>query len=309
MPIIKPKIDKYALAVYYQKLNIKTYKGNIRLEKSFSNSELAYFYLQNEQLDSAKNTLKQAKTLTDNNPRALIYYLSVKGMILFLDKKESEAYQNYIECDSLLRQLRQNSNNLIQQKYTRKKSYEIYKNGYDLFMRVLSYENRSYIRKIRQWYQNRMRYEKELYDNTQVSVALKDSLVIARTAPKTQVVKKVDPWWWMAMIGVIGIFGLLLYYRRERTLRASEDFVKALKASPIKGFDNPKPQEIAMLAEIESRIKRQLKLKEIKILLMIARQSSYNQIHLATGIAIGTIKSDVKRLKDKCKVENIRELM
>jgi len=154
-----------------------------------------------------------------------------------------------------------------------------------------------------------MEQEKALYEGLRVSVALKDSLVIARSAPKTQVVRPINPWWGALMVAVVMAGGWLLYLRREKTLKAHTDYVKAIKASPIKGFDEPKPQEIEVLQEVETRVGQRLKIDEIKILLMIARGYTYNQIALATYIPNGTIKTIVKRLKDQCKVDNIRDLM
>ena len=307
---LQEKLNAHQTGIQLLRRSIALSDNAKPLSKKIRFIQLASLYLQAKKLDSAQHFIHKAQSIPETSQKTLIFLLATEGLLHFVNREEAKARKNYQICDSLLKKLRTHSSLLIQKKFARKTAYEVYQQAYELLNNLWFYSgNKAQFAEPKDWFKQRMEHEKELYESIKISVALKDSLVIARTTPKTQVVRRLNPWWWALMAAVLVAGGWLLYRRRERTLRAHTDFVQAIKASPIKGFDNPKPQEIAMLTEIESRIKRQLKLKEIKILLMIARQSSYNQIHLATGIAIGTIKSIVKRLKDLCGVENIRDLM
>lgn len=111
----------------------------------------------------------------------------------------------------------------------------------------------------------------------------------------------------MASIMVVG--GVIVYSRREKVIKANIDFVKTLADSPVKGFDELTTKERQALEQIETLIGRKLKIVEIRILVMIHRGSNYNQISLATEASTGAIKTRVKRLKDRCDVENIRDLL
>ena len=64
-----------------------------------------------------------------------------------------------------------------------------------------------------------------------------------------------------------------------------------------------------MLVEIESLINKELSTNDVKILVMISRDIPYVQIAVKVGINTGAVKTRVKRLKDKCGAENIRDLM
>ena len=305
------KMNRFDSAVYYQKRAIQRDVGKDLAKKSILFSDLARLYLQSDQKDLARKTLKKAETLANNQPKALLHCLLVKGMLLFLDKKDEAAYQSYVLCDSILKQLRQEAGDLVQQQYTRKKSHEMHKTGYEFFMRVFSDSDRPRIVSIRQWYQDRMYYEKALFDNIKFSVALKDSLAIerARTQPKVQVNRVISPWWWVALAIVVLGGAVLVYDYRAKALEAHTNFVEAVEINPIKGFDKITKQEVKRLERIETLTRRKLKTDDIKILVMIGRGYNYNQIALASDLKVGTIKTRVKRLKDKCEVDNIRDLM
>jgi len=310
------KRNRFDSAVYYQKLAIQKYKGKNLAKKSIWQTRLSRYYLQAQNPNAAQNALHKAKQLAGKLPLALLYYHSIQGIFLFLDQQDQAAYDNYKKCDSLLKKICPDPVNLTQRKYVRKKSYEIYKIGYDIFRKIWSYEDKERYTRIRQWYQDRMHYEKALYDNIKISVALKDSLAMERARLKVQVKRTVNPWWWWVMVAVIGVFGGVAYWQRTRKLRAeqafakaSTDFVKAIKASPIRGYGEPRPEDMLLLGDIEDRQRKKLTSDEAKILLMIRRGDSYNKIHLATEIPVGTIKSTVRRIKEQCRVENIRDLM
>ena len=301
---------KYKSAIHYQKLALTTYPEKSQTKTCIRLIKLTRFYLQAQKLDSAQHYLTQALALKPASLEARVHLYATKGVLHFMNRQIAQGRAAYQVCDTVLRQLGGHSASLVQQKFARKTAYEVYRLGYQMLDRLWFYGNdKDHFAPARDWFKQRMDMEKNRYEDIQVSVSLKDSLVIARTAPKTKVVKRLNPWWWVLMVAGLGVGGWLVYKQRTRSLRASENFVKAIQTSPIKGFDQLNPKEIAMLAQIESRIKRPLKMKEIKILLMIGRQNNYNQIHLATGIPVGTIKSSVNKLKDLCQVANIRDLM
>ncbi|OJJ21310.1 hypothetical protein BKI52_12160 [marine bacterium AO1-C] len=306
---LQEKLGDYTTGIHYLKQAIELSTLKKPIQRKIRLTQLARMYLQAKKTDSARYFLDQAVAIPQKSPKSAIFLLATEGLFHFINRKESKALQNYQQCDSLLKQLREHSSHLVQKKYARKTAYEVYQQAYELLNNLWFFGDRERFVEPKNWFKQRMDQEKELYEGIKVSVALKDSLVIARSAPKTKVVRQFNPWWWALMIMAVVAGGWLLYRRREKTLKAHTDYVKAIKASPIKGFDHPKPQEIEILQRIETRLGQKLKIDEIKILLMIGRGYTYNQITLATSIANGTIKTIVKRLKDQCKVENIRDLM
>ena len=259
----------------------------------------------------AQYYLNKALVIDQQSLEVKVYLQATKGLLHFINREEAEGKAAYRLCDTVLKQLREHSPHLIQQKYARKTALEVYQSAYDVVSKLWMYGDRAQFAPLKAWFKKRMDTERGRYQDIRVSVALKDSLVIERTRPKVnkQVKYTVNLWWLALVVIVLGVFGWLVYTRRERSLRAYQDFVKAVQMSPIKGFDHPREKEIAMLMEIETRLGRKLRLKEIKILLKIGRGDSYNKIFVDLGIPVGTIKSIVNNLKDKCKVENIRELM
>lgn len=306
---LKAKELEYSLAVHYQKLSLKVYPEQNLSRTCLRFIKLSRYYLPLEKPDSAQYYLNKALAIDQQSLEVKVYLQATKGLLHFINREEAEGKAAYRLCDTVLKQLREHSPHLIQQKYARKTALEVYQSAYDVVSKLWMYGDRAQFAPLKAWFKKRMDTERDRYQDIQVSVALKDSLVIERTTPKTQVVSQVNPWWLALVMTILVVGGWLLYQRRERSLRAYQDFVKAVQMSPIKGFDHPREKEIAMLMEIETRLGRKLRLKEIKILLKIGRGDSYNKIFVDLGIPVGTIKSIVNNLKEKCKVENIRDLM
>jgi len=259
-------------------------------------------------LPEARQTLDQAQQIDQKNPEVHLFVLASEGMLLYVAKQNQVARQMFVQCDSLIAYLSNRSNLPIQKKYARKLSLEVYQDAYEL-LNKLWLGNHSQFAQDKAWFTERVAIERARYQDLKVSASLQDSLAISRTTPRTYIVQEINPWWWAMMVAVLLVGGSLLYVRRERTLKAHTDFIKAIQHSPIQGFDRPRSKEIAMLTQIEARLNRPLRLKEIKILLLIGRGATYNKIFVDTGIPVGTVKSTVSKLTKKCKVENIRELM
>lgn len=306
---LKAKVNQYDSCVYYQKLAIARSNDKDLVKQDLYFIRLAHFYLLKQKPDSAKYCLQQTKNLTKGSTKAAIYYHAAQGLLHFIARKEVKAKLSYQKCDSLLTLLRKSSNYSIQQKFARKIAFDVYQNGYNLLGKIWIHDNKHLFSSPKDWFKKRMLQEQEHYQGLRVQLSLKDSLVMERTTPKTKVIKKITPWWWIMVVTALSLSGMLVYQKREKTLKANTNFIQSLTDSPIKGFDQPTSQEIRMLEHIESLIGKKLKIDDIKILLMISRRNTYNQISLATGIANGSIKTRVKRLKDKCNVDNIRDLM
>ncbi|HAS41284.1 MAG TPA: hypothetical protein DCS93_12435 [Microscillaceae bacterium] len=306
---LQERLGNYSNGIRFLKQAIALSDTSKPIQKKIRLTQLARMYLHAKKLDSAGYFLDQAISIPQRSLKSTILLSATEGLFHFINRNEQRALKSYHQCDSLLSQLHEHTSHLVQKKYARKTAYEVYQQAYKLLNNLWFFGNKERFEQPKNWFKQRMNQEKALYEGIQVSVALKDSLVIARSAPKTQVVRQINPWWWALMVAVVVAGGWLLYRRREKALQAQTDYVKAIKTSPIKGFDEPKPQEIAVLQQVETRVGQRLKIDEIKILLMIGRGYTYNQITLATYIPNGTIKTIVKRLKDQCGVENIRDLM
>lgn len=81
-------------------------------------------------------------------------------------------------------------------KYARKTAYEVYQSAYELLHNLWFYGDRARFAQLKAWFEQRMNQEKNLYEDIQASMALENSLVMARSAPKTKVVRQLNPWWW-----------------------------------------------------------------------------------------------------------------
>lgn len=297
------------VAIDYQKMAVEQSVVTDTSQKVIRFARLVQLCMLGQKIDLAKQYLQQANTLKPNTLKAKIQLLAVRGLLFFFDRKNKEAYQTYRQCDSLLLLLQQNKGSAIQQKYARKTAYEVYKNAYELLYKLCLYGNKQHFTQPKNFFEQRMLREKELYEGIKVQISLKDSLIIARSTPKTKVINKIAPWWVVVIILIIIVGSAIIYIRREKVVKANIDFVKTLAGSPVKGFEELTTKERQTLEQVEALIKRKLKIEEIKVLVMIQRGSNYNQISLATGASVGAIKTRVKRLKDRCNVDNIRDLM
>jgi DNA-binding CsgD family transcriptional regulator len=161
----------------------------------------------------------------------------------------------------------------------------------------------------RDWFAQRYGYEKALYDKVMFNIALKDSLVIAKAPPQTQlnIIQRIGLGWWLALVGALALGGGGVYYLRSRAQRAHVQsieaqisFIEAIKRSPIKGYEDLKPAEMDMLQRVQVGLKRALKPDEIKMLVMVARGYTYKQVSVNTGVKEDTIKSRMRRIKKAC---------
>lgn len=302
----KEHLSELDSAAYYQELALKKSKEENLATKSIRFTKLAWYYLQLQDFSRVKQYLHKAQAINHNNIKALVYFYGVQGLSLYLDKKDTLAQQVYHKYDSLLRVLRSHSNNPIQHRFTHKTAYIMYKSGHELLGKMWP---KKYFAKPRQWFKKQMQHEFTLLEKTQTNIVLKDSLVVQLSNPPTHITKKVTLWWWLALTTVLAIAGWVIYHKRTQNVRAHAYFIKTIKASPIRGFAEVTSTEVNMLMEIEKRINKKLHIDDVKILIMIARNHQYNAISLHVGLNVGTIKTRIKRLKDKCGVENIRDLM
>ncbi|EAY29633.1 tetratricopeptide repeat protein [Microscilla marina] len=313
----KENQHKYDSAVYYQRLALQApqlhpSKESIRWVK------LAWYYLQSKNLPAAEQSLRQAQSLEHTSPKAWAYYWGVQGLVHYIKLQKSQAKQAYHRFDSLLQVLGGNTAQPIQQKFAHKTAYDMYHSGYSLIGRIWPREHeKAYFAQVRQWYAQRKRTEHRLLQKTKVNVTLRDSLVIARTAPRVNVVRQITPWWWLVMVAAIAIAGLWLYQARTQKLRAETrqvqaqaNFVETIKTSPIKGMGDLSKAEVDMLAKIEHHQKDKLTADEVRMFVMVGRGGyTYKAISLRTNFTEGNIKTKVRRAKKACGVSNLKDLM
>ena len=178
--------------------------------------------------------------------------------------------------------------------------------------------DKQYHARITQWYKEQGDSQKEMFDKTKAQIVLQDSLVVVSTKSTTIVkvteVRKISMYWLLILGVVFTICARAIYRWRTKTIHAHADFVKTIKRSPIKGFEDMTSQEIQILIKIEKLLPKKLLPKnlnsdDVKILLMIARGFRYKDISPKTGLKEGAIKTRVKRIKDLCGLDNIRDVM
>ena len=198
----------YQTGIYYLRKAIKLSGPEKKpLQRKTRLIQLSRMYLQNKQLDSAQLFLDQAMAIPQTSLKSTIFLLATEGLFHFINRNDSLALQSYHRCDSLLLRLRTHSSHPIQQKYARKMAYEVYQSAHELLHNLWFYGDQARFEQPKAWFEQRLSQEKTLYESIRVSVALKDSLVVARSAPKTKVVRKLNPWWWALMIAVLVVGG------------------------------------------------------------------------------------------------------
>ncbi|WP_299466045.1 sigma factor-like helix-turn-helix DNA-binding protein [uncultured Microscilla sp.] len=314
---LKDKQNIYDSAIYYQRLalqapQIQPSKESIRRVK------LAWYYLQSKNLPAAEQSLQQAQNLQHTSPKAWAYYWGVQGLVHYIKLQKSQAEQAYHKFDSLLQVLGGNNALPVQQKFAHKTAYDMYHSGYSLIGRIWPREHeKAYFAQVRQWYAQRKRTEHRLLQKTKVNVTLRDSLVIARTTPRVNIVRQITPWWWLVMVAAIAIAGLWLYQARTQKIRAETrqvqaqaNFVESIKTSPVQGMGDLSKAEVGMLAKIEHHQKAKLTADEVRMFVMVVRGGyTYKAISLRTNFTEGNIKTKVRRAKKACGVGNLKDLM
>jgi tetratricopeptide (TPR) repeat protein len=306
---LKERLNDYTTAIHYQKLALDTApKHKHPIKKITRLSRLVQLCLFVGNTDLADSYMAQANTIDAKTSKALVQLYATRGLFYINKQDEIAARESYKHCDSLLLILSDHSENLLQQKYAHKTGYEMYCRAWWLSEK-LWLGNKPKFQSIKDWARNRMETEKKLYENAKHMMNTKDALEIERHRPKTQIIRQVSLWWLLIIALVVIIGGILIYHKHLQKLRAHTNFIKAIKASPVKGFEALTQQEVSMLQNIEKCITGKLNTNDIKILVMVARSYKYAQISVAVGLQVGTIKSRIKRLKDQCQVENIRDLM
>ncbi|WP_299460457.1 tetratricopeptide repeat protein [uncultured Microscilla sp.] len=311
----KESQHKYDSAVYYQRLALHQAKARPSTE-GIRRVKLAWYYLQSKNLPAAEQSLRQAQSLEHTSPKAWAYYWGVQGLVHYIKLQKSQAGQAYHKFDSLLQVLGGNNALPVQQKFAHKTAYDMYHSGYNLIGRIWPREHeKAYFAQVRQWYAQRKRAEYRLLQKTKVNVTLRDSLVIARTTPRVNIVRQITPWWWLVMVAAIAIAGLWLYKARTQKIRAETEqmqaqtnFVETIKTSPIKGVDELKPHEMQPLQEAAHRLGRELKPDEAKLLVLATRGYPYKQIGLALKTSEGAAKMRAQRLREQLKVSSFKDL-
>ncbi|WP_045113201.1 tetratricopeptide repeat protein [Microscilla marina] len=309
MARFKEKLNEYNSAISYQQLALDTQPNACRAKKVIRLTRMIQLCLLAQKPEAAKLYLTKVNALGTTTSKALIQLYAARGLLHFINRNETAAKLSYKRCDSLLTLLSESSQNYLQQKYVHKTAYEIYHRAWRVLHTLWFYGDRVRFKPAKTWAKARMKAEKNWYKRSKVAMTLKDALVIERYRPKTQIVRQINLWWLLVITLVLITGGLLIYRKREQSLHAHTNFIKAIKASPVKGFEELSPQEVDMLQSIEGHIQGKLNTDDIKILVMVARNYKYAQISVAVGLNVGAIKTRIKRLKDQCQVKNIRDLM
>ncbi|EAY24544.1 tetratricopeptide repeat domain protein [Microscilla marina] len=330
---LKENQTQYDSAIHYQRLALERFAEPNAARKCTRLVRLSWYYMLNQNARQARQHLNQALALKQTSPVSHIMLQATHGLLLFVERQEPEARQAIGRSDTLLKHLRQRSSHPIQQKFARKLAYEINQSGYQLLKHLCFYsEQRARFAPHKQWFAERLQYSQQLYEEIQLRVHARDSLVIARTQPKTQVrvVRQISPWWWVVIAATIAIGGLWLYKARAQTIKAriqevqaetervqaqaeqvqaQADFVEAMKASPIEGLGDIKPQETHLLQEAAHRLQRPLEPDEVKLLVLVVRGCAYKRIAEELKISEGATKMRAQRLKERLKVHSFQELM
>lgn len=316
---LKEKQQQYDSAAHYQRRALERFPNPDLRKKCIRLARLGWYYILSEDSKQARRCIDAARRLKQYEGESSIVLQAVHGFLLFVERKETQARQAIRRSDSLLKRLRAHSAHPLQQKYTRKLAYEINASGYKILRRLSFYSSqRARFAPHQQWFADRMRHEKQLLDQIKVNVQLKDSLIIERTQPKTElkIINKVSLWWWVIIVAALVIGVIWVYKARTQKLRAEAqrvqartDLVKAIETSPIKGFENLSDYETQIIHKAEDRLRRKATADEIKLLVWVARKYTYNQIAVNLGIREDTVKTRIKRLRQRCGVDNIRDLM
>lgn len=306
---LKERLNDYQTAIRYQKLALDTApKHKSSIKRVIRLTHLVQLCLFVGDTGLANSYMTKANAINSKASKALVQLYATRGLFCINKQDEAAARESYKRCDSLLMILSDHPKNILQQKYAHKIGYEVYCRAWWLSEK-LWLGNKPKFQAMKDWAKNRMETEKKLYEKVKVMMNTKDALVIERNRPKTQIIRQVSLWWLLTIALVVIVGGVLIYHKHLQKLRAHTNFIKAIKASPVKGFESLSQQEVSMLQNIEKCITGKLNTDDIKILVMVARSYKYTQISVTVGLQVGTIKSRIKRLKDQCQVENIRDLM
>lgn len=312
----KESQQKYDSAVYYQRLALRQAKAKPSTE-SIRRVKLAWYYLQSKNLEAAEQSLQQAQATPHRSPKAWAYYWGLRGLVHYIKIEEKAATQAYQKFDSLLQVLGGSQAPPIQQQFAHKTAYDMYSSGYALIGRIWPKdEEKAYFARVRQWYALQKQAAHKLMQSSQGQVVLQDSLVIERAKPKIKVVKKLSPWWWALMLGTLAVGAIWVYKARRQVVQAriqeakvQVDFMEAVEASPVKGFGEVSKAEVSMLAEAEHRLKRKLRLEEVQLLMMVARSYKFSEIAVNLGIKESTARMRMQRLKERCSINHVDELL
>jgi tetratricopeptide (TPR) repeat protein len=305
----KESQQKYDSAVYYQQLALSLGKASPSKE-SIRRVKLAWYYLQSKNLAAAEQSLQQAQSITHRSPKAWAYYWGLQGLVHYVKIEEKAATQAYQKFDSLLQVLGGNTAPPIQQNFANKTAYDMYSSGYALIGRIWPKdEHKVYFERIRQWYALQKQAAHRLMQSTEGLAVLQDSLVIERAKPKIEIIKKINPWWWVVLVAAIAIAAIWVYKARRLALQAQAHFMEAVEASPVKGFGEVSKAEVSMLAEAEYRLKRKLRLEEVQLLMMVSRGYKYSEIGVNLGIKETTARMRMQRLRERLDISNINDLM
>lgn len=306
---LKERMSNHKEAIHYQKLALKIVQNNKdETKKMIRLAHLVQLCLFVGDTVAANNYMNQANSTQITTPKALVQLYATRGLYYLNTHNEIAAKQAYQTCDSVLSELSKHTNNTLQKKYAHKLGYEVYYRAWWLLDKFWLGNQEKY-KTLKEWAEQRMRFEQKLYKEIKTTINAQDSLAIERYRPKVQVIRQVSLWWLLTIALTTIVGGMLIYHKHLQKLRAQTNFIKAIKASPVKGFDTLSQEEVSMLQNIEGYISGKLNADDIKILVMVARSYKYSQISLTVGLQVGTIKSRIKRLKDQCQVDNIRDLM
>lgn len=290
---LKGQLHQYSQAICYQRLGIEKSSSKDLDKHSMRMVYLAQYYLQAQQPDSSHYYLNSVLKRSPRSLQVRLFAKATQGVLYFVKRKEFQAYQCFTTCDSLLKVLSVGAPNPVQQKYVHKTAYRVYGWAYEILDILWAFGNKARFAAPRAWAKKRMEKEKEYYDAIQLPTNLQ---ALLKDTPRTM------SWKWILLIIVsltitLFVSGGWMYTQRAKNYRERSSFLATLAQSPLKGFDELTPQEMAMLELIEAKAKKKLKLDEVKILLMIYRKYSYNQISVDTTISVGSIKGKVRRLK------------
>lgn len=308
---VKANLKQYPQAIAMQRQALKDYPQPNPNKTSLRLIHLAEFYLRGfARPDSALHFIERARALQPKSYFVRYFVEAMQGVYHLSQQQDSLATARFARADSVLEHMAAHSDVPVQKKFARKLGVDAYELAQDVLHHLYTYGGKKpYYKQKLVWARQRLQAERLRFTDIKLSVTLQDSLVIERAKPKTHMITRLTPWGWALLLGALGLLVGIVYTYRIRQLQAGARFLEALKHSPIKGFDQVSLAEVNSIEEIQDRMRKQLKPETIKILLLIGRGYNYNQISQKVGLTVGNIKSRVKRVKDECKVGNVRELL
>lgn len=308
---VKAQGKQYRQAIGMQRHALDAYPQTQPNKTSMRLLRLAEFYLRGfARPDSALHFIERARALQPQSHEVRYFTEAMQGVYHLSQQQDSLATARFARADSVLERMAVHSDVPVQKKYARKLGIDAYELAQDVLHHLYIFGGKKpYYKQKLTWARQRLHAERLRFQDIKQSVTLQDSLVIERAKPKTNVITRLTPWGWALLLASIGAAVALAYGYRARQLQAGARFLKALKHSPIKGFDQVSLAEVNAIEEIQDRLRKPLSPENIKILLFIGRGYNYLQIGQKVGLTEGGIKSRVKRIKDECKVGNIRDLL